>query len=403
MTVAQAEVLPNIGAYAVPAGWDIATIGELFSIQQGKALSAAARTASSRFPFLRTANVLWGNLDLTKVDRMGLSDVERAKLRLARGDLLVCEGGEIGRAAIWDGSIEECYFQNHIHRLRPLREDVSPSFYAYWLQLAFTRLGVYEGAGTKTTIANLSRGRLANLLVPVPPLEEQRRIARILSTIDQARLATENLLAQARGVRRSCFQDLFAAAADWPAARLGDLARTSSGGTPRRDAIGLYGGSIPWVKSGEVRDNTIVETEENITDEGLANSSAKLFPAGTLIMAMYGATAAQVGILGIPAATNQAVCAIFPSDRASTAFLFFALQEARERLRAERYGGAQPNLSQQTIRNFEVPIPPADVQAQIVQVLTSVDRYIGAVSNHARALTAVFQSALSHLLADKVA
>ncbi len=171
---------------------------------------------------------------------------------------------------------------------------------------------------------------------------------------------------------------------------------------PRRDSIGFFGGSVPWVKSGEVRDNTILATEEYITDEGLASSSAKLFPPGTLLMAMYGATAAQVGILGIPAATNQAVCAIFPTDQVSTAFLFFALQDARERLRAERYGGAQPNLSQQTIRNFEVPVPPLDAQAKIVSTLTPLDRYIDALNKKARSLAAVFESVLRRLLVTEV-
>lgn len=382
-------------------------LGDIAELIRGVAYKPTDLRPSEKaggLPLLRATNIRDGRLDTSEVQYVDPARVKNDQLLKPWDVLIAMSSGSktaVGKLAQlnapWQGT-----FGAFCGVLRPDPKYINPAYFGFVLHSPVFRERI-ELMAQGTNIKNLSKEHLLGHLVALPSLEEQRRIARILSTIDQARLATENLLAQARGVRRSCFQDLFAAAADWPAARLGDLARTSSGGTPRRDAISLYGGSIPWVKSGEVRDNAIVETEENITDEGLANSSAKLFPARTLIMAMYGATAAQVGILGIPAATNQAVCAIFPSDRASTAFLFFALQEARERLRAERYGGAQPNLSQQTIRNFEVPIPPADVQAQIVQVLTSVDRYIGAVSNHARALTAVFQSALSHLLADKVA
>ena len=97
-----------------------------------------------------------------------------AKL-LRKGDLLVCEGGEIGRAAIWNGEVETMSFQNHLHRLRPIVEEVEPRFYVYFLQSAFTQLGIFEGAGNKTTIPNLSRNQLAELEVPQPTIDEAGR------------------------------------------------------------------------------------------------------------------------------------------------------------------------------------------------------------------------------------
>ena len=193
----------SLTGWALPGGWRAATLGDLFDIQQGKALSAASRTATERHPFLRTRNVLWGELDLRTVDAMGMTDAERSKLTLAPGDLLVCEGGEIGRAAVWRGEIPDCSYQNHIHRLRPVRENVIPDFYAHWLRLAFTKLRLYEGAGTNTTIPNLSRGRLAGLVVPVPPLAEQERVARILATIRRAMTAQGHVLHATQRLRTS--------------------------------------------------------------------------------------------------------------------------------------------------------------------------------------------------------
>ena len=130
--------------------------------------------------------------------------------RLLRpGDLLVCEGGEIGRAAIWTGEIEPMSFQNHIHRLRPILPDVEPRFYVYFLQSAFTQLGLFEGAGNRTTIPNISRSRLAALDVPHPPLGEQRAIAAALARVREGVRAHERSTALARELKHAAMQALF--------------------------------------------------------------------------------------------------------------------------------------------------------------------------------------------------
>ena len=153
--------------------WTWRPLGEMFEIGAGKTMSAAARNGPDKTPFLRTSNVLWDEIDLSSVDEMAIPDHQLPAKLLRRGDLLVCEGGEIGRAAIWNGEVETMSFQNHLHRLRPIVEEVEPRFYVYFLQSAFTQLGIFEGAGNKTTIPNLSRSRLAGLEVPQPRIDEQ--------------------------------------------------------------------------------------------------------------------------------------------------------------------------------------------------------------------------------------
>lgn len=165
--------------------WPWRPLGELFEIGAGKTMSAAARNGPDKIPFLRTSNVLWDEIDLSSVDEMSIPQHELPDKLLRPGDLLVCEGGEIGRAAIWNGEVETMSFQNHLHRLRPI-EDVEPRFYVYFLQSAFTQLGIFEGAGNKTTIPNLSRSRLAALKVPQPPKREQQAIAQALVKVRQA-------------------------------------------------------------------------------------------------------------------------------------------------------------------------------------------------------------------------
>jgi len=148
--------------------------------------------------------------------------------------------------------------------------------------------------------------------------------------------------------------------------RLGDIAQTTSGGTPRRDKPHYYGGTIPWVKSGELGDRVVYETSEFLTDEGLASSNAKLFPKGTLCIALYGATVGKLGILGIDAATNQAVCAVFPPENLDTRFLYHFFEGKRRELIEQGKGGAQSNISQGIIRDTLLPIPPLPEQRQIV-------------------------------------
>lgn len=165
--------------------WPWRPLGELFEIGAGKTMSAAARNGPDKIPFLRTSNVLWDEIDLSSVDEMSIPQHELPDKLLRPGDLLVCEGGEIGRAAIWNGEVETMSFQNHLHRLRPI-EDVMPRFYVYFLQSAFTQLGIFEGAGNKTTIPNLSRSRLAALKVPQPQKSEQQAIVQALAQVRKA-------------------------------------------------------------------------------------------------------------------------------------------------------------------------------------------------------------------------
>jgi len=153
----------------------------------------------------------------------------------------------------------------------------------------------------------------------------------------------------------------------WIWVRLGGMSGTTSGGTPSRKKKQYYGGKIPWLKSGELKDGVINATEESITDEGLANSSTRIIPKGTLLIALYGATVGKLGVLGIDSAINQAICAIFPEGGISREFLFWYLRKHRDELLNIRKGGAQPNISQDVVRNIVLPLPSLPEQQNIVE------------------------------------
>lgn len=124
--------------------------------------------------------------------------------------------------------------------------------------------------------------------------------------------------------------------------------------------------TIPWVKSGELEDNIIFHTEEYITQAGLDNSSAKIFPAGTLLIALYGATIGKLSFLGIDAATNQAVCGLFENEKVSLKYLYYYLLYQRPNLIKLGVGGAQPNISQTILKKLSIPYPLAFADQELI-------------------------------------
>ena len=163
----------------------------------------------------------------------------------------------------------------------------------------------------------------------------------------------------------------------WPIVTLGEVCETTSGGTPLRNRLEYYeNGTIPWLKSGEVAQGFITSAEEFITQAGLKNSSAKLFPENTVLVAMYGATAGKVGLLKFKSATNQAVCGILPSKKFVPEFLFHTLRSLTSKLVELSSGGGQPNISQKIIRELEIPMPPLAEQERLVAELKGYQKEI---------------------------
>lgn len=157
---------------------------------------------------------------------------------------------------------------------------------------------------------------------------------------------------------------------NWCWTRLENIAEWGSGGTPSRKRKEYYNGNIPWIKTGELNNGYIFNSEEKITELGLKNSSAKLYPINTVIIAMYGATIGKVGILSIEATTNQA-CAIV-NKNILFKYVFHYLIYQKEAFINKSKGGAQPNLSQEIIKKHEIPLPPINEQQRIVNRIESL-------------------------------
>lgn len=192
----------------------------------------------------------------------------------------------------------------------------------------------------------------------------------------------------------------------WIIQKLGDVCFTTSGGTPSRKVPSYYQGNIPWVKSGELDKGLITKTEEYISEEAVKNSSAKIFPKGTLLIALYGATIGKLGFLGIDAATNQAVCGIFKNEFIDLQFLKYYLFNKRNKLIEQGAGGAQPNISQTILKDLDVVIPPLPEQHRIVakieELFSSLDKGIESLKTAQQQLKVYRQAVLKHAFEGKL-
>jgi type I restriction enzyme S subunit len=217
--------------------------------------------------------------------------------------------------------------------------------------------------------------------IPLPPLNEQHRIlegvevlaariAKAKSLREEINKETELLLAAELKKLRYELLD-----GKSPKNKLGSVTQVTAGGTPSRDNPSYWNGKIPWIRTGELLDGDIYSSGEHITEEGMKNSSAKLFPKETILIALYGQgqTRGRTGRLMVEATTNQACCAILPTpDLLEPRFTQYWLRSLYYEMREQNHGGAQPNWNGAMIKNIEISIPPLDEQRRIVAYLDSV-------------------------------
>lgn len=384
--------------------WSWRPLGELFEIGAGKTMSAMARAGANKVPFLRTSNVLWDEIDLTEVDEMAIPPVELAEKSLRAGDLLVCEGGDIGRAAVWDGRVPVMSFQNHLHRLRPAQDGIDARFYVYFLQSAFTQLGIFEGAGNKTTIPNLSRNRLAALEVPQPSQQEQTAIAQSLAKVREAIGTHDKATRTAQELKQSAMRELFT--------------RGLRGEAQKETEIGLVPESWELTPCEQIFKLTSGKTRPS--DLQAEPSTDKPYPVlgGNGVMgyaASWNVDAPAVLVIGrvgeYCGAVHLASSKVWITDNAlytrewllAEAQLGFVgkFLEHYDLNRFKRMAG-QPLVTQGMINEHSIPLPSEKEQREIVAILDALDRKIALHRQKRAVLEELFQSLLHKLMTGEI-
>ena len=244
--------------------------------------------------------------------------------------------------------------------------------------------------GNKGAVFNsINKNQIENLKIPLPKnIEEQKQIVEILDkafeSIEQAKVNIEKNIENAKELFQSRLNEIFSQKGDgWEEKKLGKVCKTGAGGTPLKSKKEYYeNGNIPWLCSGEVKQGNIYSSNKFITQKGLDNSSAKLFPKDTVVIAMYGATAGDVGILRFETSTNQAVCGILPNDILIPEFIYYSFSYRKNELIAQATGNAQPNISQIKIKNTLIPILEKKEQLKIIEELDSLKEQTKQLENH---------------------
>ena len=269
-------------------------------------------------------------------------------------------------------------------------------------------------------------GFIGQQRLPLPPPDEQQAIADYLDT-ETARIDTLvqekeeliGLLKEARSatiteavsrglcpsvpLKSSGLHFLGNVPKHWKKFKVAHAFGTSSGTTPPTDEPKWYEGDVPWVQSSELRENVVFSTEKKVTVEAVQKFSAlKIYPAGTLLLAMYGATIGRVGLLGVPATTNQACCALHPLGEISTQFFCWWLQAYRDELVARGYGGGQPNISATLISGMYFFAPLPEEQQAIAEYLDDETAKIDALITHTQEEIALLKELRAATIADAV-
>lgn len=269
-------------------------------------------------------------------------------------------------------------------------------------------------------------GFIGQQRLPLPPPDEQQAIADYLD-VETARIDTLihekdeliGLLKEARSstiieavsrgvypsapLKSSGLHFLGNVPRHWEKFKVAHAFSTSSGTTPPTDEPAWYEGDVPWVQSSELRENVVFSTEKKVTVEAVKKFSAlKLYPVGTLLLAMYGATIGRVGLLGVPATTNQACCALRPLGEINTQFFCWWLQAYRDEIVARGYGGGQPNISATLISGMYFFAPPPDEQHAIVAYLDAETAKIDNLIAHTNDEIALLKELRAATIADAV-
>lgn len=190
-------------------GWQIRIFSEIASSRLGKMLDAKQQTGKNRYPYLANFNVQWFKFNLDSINEMDFDEADRVEFELRDGDLLVCEGGEIGRCAVWHNELQPCFFQKALHRVRCDLQIIHPYYLAWWFKYSCDHDGFASIAGAKATIAHLPGVKLKQLQVAVPPMKLQEQFAAFVEQTDKSKLAIQQSLNKLELLKKSLMQKYF--------------------------------------------------------------------------------------------------------------------------------------------------------------------------------------------------
>lgn len=189
--------------------WPQYIFSDITTSRLGKMLDAKQQTGMCQYPYLANFNVQWFRFELDNLNEMDFNEADRIEFELRDGDLLVCEGGEIGRCAVWHNEIQPYYFQKALHRVRCKKEIVLPDYLAWWFKYNCDNKGFAAIEGAKATISHLPGAKLKALLVSVPPIEQQKQFATFVEQTEKSKTTISRSLEKLETLKKALMQEYF--------------------------------------------------------------------------------------------------------------------------------------------------------------------------------------------------
>jgi len=289
------------------------------------------------------------------------------------GDILISWSASLG---VYEWTQEKALLNQHIFKVVFNKLQYDKRFFMYIIDQKLSEMSAVTHG---STMKHITKKYFDAIIIPLPPLETQQKIADVL---DRASALIEKRKAQIEKLDlliKSQFIEMFGSVHQnnvYPYTPIKTFTKVVSGGTPERDTESYWeNGTIRWVKTTELRNSKLSDTEEKITQKGLENSSAKIVPPETILIAMYGQgkTRGMTALLTVEATTNQACACILPCKDINQKFLWHYLMLSYDKLRNMAKGGNQPNLNGDMIKNFNVLMPPFSLQTQFADFVNQVE------------------------------
>ena len=359
--------------------WETVKLGEVCKKITDGSHNPPSGVEQSQYLMLSSKNVENGRITLVEPRYLSKEDFifENKRTEIEADDILLTIVGTIGRVALVPKELKYLTLQRSVAVLKPEKKHIISKYLMYVLQSMEKGLN-QEARGVAQKGIYLSQ--VNKLEIPLPPLEEQKRIADILDKASKLTDLRKQQLEKMDLLIKSKFIDMFGDPVtnpkEWEVKKIGELTNVFTGATPNKSIDEYYCGNIPWVKTGEISKEYIWEAEERITKKALKETNCKIFPINTIMVAMYGQgkTRGQAGLLKIEASTNQACAAIVPNESYCTEYLFKLIQLSYETLRSLGRGGNQPNLNLSMIKEFLVMCPPVELQNQFAEFVEQVEK-----------------------------
>jgi len=406
----------------IPKDWEVMRLGRIADIVHGFAFPLKFQgKKNGKYPFIKVSDMnLPGNEKYIVKAENTVDDEDLRQLR-ARiyppGTIIFPKIGMVIRLNKKRILGVHATFDNNIMGVIPKGEDIDSEFLYYYF---LGKIDLWRFAQTTTT-PSIKKSTIERIYIPLPPLEEQKLIARILYSMDEAIRAVDASIAKYERLKKGLMQELLTKGighkefkeeagigripASWKVVKLGDVAKNVMGGTPSTKVAEYWeNGDIVWVTATDINDEDvyIFDSQKKITRLGLENSNAKLVPRGAVLMVTT-ASVGKLAIAGKELAINQQITALIPfADKILSEFLYYALRYHRKRY--IRSGGRTTaiHINQRMVRNFRIPLPPLEEQRRIAKILLSVDTVIEEKKRKKARLERVKKALMDLLLTGKV-